>query len=287
MPGGPIPAGFHPAMRPRDHALCTRTAVRFNRPPALTAGHSPINLLFVKKHTILIALSLFGVVSAYASDLTVFNTGVDNTGALLAGGTQDPNFLLFPSTCCGNGLNINVFNSTFLSDGAYSGAAALANTTTAQWIGYTGFGPYWANGSNATAAFTESFTLTAAEAASPQLTLSGKLGFTGDFVNINVNGVTDTADSFATDFGAALHSFTLTSGFQAGTNTVSFVQAWSQADGTAHGNASTGVIVDQLRFSGVTPEPGSFTLVGLAAAIGLLGRRKLSAAGLLRGVRGR
>jgi hypothetical protein len=212
---------------------------------------------------------------ASASAATVFNTGVDSSGNLLALGDVDSNFLLFPSTCCGSGLTVNAFSSTFLSDGAYPGASPLENTATAQWIGYTGFGPYWATGSNATAAFSETFTLTDADIAAGNLDISGMLGLTGTFDEILLNSTVDTADGFAPDYGQSLHSFNLSTGFVAGTNTISFVESWTDAEASEFGKSSEGVIVDDLSLSGgAAPEPGTFVLLGASlVAIRLIRRR--------------
>jgi len=211
--------------------------------------------------------------SAFAGPV---NTGSDGMGGLISLGAVDSNFLLFPSTCCGSGLNVNAFPSSFLTGGAYPGASALSNTATAEWIGYTGFGPHWAGGSNATAAFSETFTLSSGDIAAGNLDLSGLVGMTGTYDEIVFNGHVDTADSFAEDFGASLHSFDISSGFQAGTNTLSFVETWPTALGTTYGSLSTGVIVDDLELSGGSaPEPATFALLGGSAVIlGLIRRRK-------------
>ncbi len=204
------------------------------------------------------------VLSANAMAATVFNTGVDDTGALLAAGTQDDNFpLMSISSCCGAGVNTYVESAAQIAAGAYSGASALvADTPTAQWIG-------GGLHSGAIFGFAETFTLTEADIDAGGLEITGEVGLTDLYNNISLNGHSDLSDAFSEDYGAALHNFTIDSGFQVGTNTLVFSEVWTDTDQTTHGNNTPGLIVDDLVLSGgAAPEPGTFALLGgcLAAA---------------------
>jgi hypothetical protein len=210
---------------------------------------------------------------------TNFNTGADDSGTLLAAGASEQHFsLVFPTLCCYSGLSTNVFGTNFLTAGDYAGGPALHNTATAEWIGYNGFGPLWANGTDGNEfAFVYQFSLTQADIDAGGLNLTGSLGLTGDLTSLSLNGVTNSLASFF-DAGQNLHPFSVTNGFQVGTNSLRIGEEWTYAQGNTYGNNSLGIIVDNASFSSnATPEPATLGIAGLGGLLVLLRVRRRSA----------
>ena len=199
-----------------------------------------------------------GALSA-STAFTVYGTGYDNIGNLLTtAGSVDGNYTLPVNPDSGD-TNAYLVDSTVSPLGA--GGPWVADDSFSAWIGLASTSSVGAVG---TYTYQESFDLTAYDPSTAQVT--GQLA--GDnTVEVFLNSVDTGLGS--TTF-ASFTPFTISSGFQAGINTLSFVVV---NQGTDPNPTGLRVEIDSAT-ADVAPEPASIGFMGLGlAALGILGRR--------------
>jgi hypothetical protein len=215
------------------------------------AGHSQGSLQMKNPLVALALLALAGAASAAPVPITgLYNTGVNNASALLSLGTVDPHYILT--------VNPNASTpSPYVSSNAVVITPAsgwVANDSTSQWIGpannLTGCGDCNYG------LFTYSLTFSLAGLNPATAQISGLWSADDIGSKIVLNGI-DAVTSPVPVYGA-LAAFSITSGFTAGLNTLSFIV--SNRD-----EGPTGLLVRNLLG---TAEP---TPVPIPAAVWLLG----------------
>jgi hypothetical protein len=209
-------------------------------------------------------LSVGGMLSA-GTITGVCGTGYSSTACATLGssGSVDPNWALTsaPETTQTTG-------DAYITDtGAFPFPPWLANTSSAQWIS-----PYADEGGGradavGTYVYTEVFSLAGYNLATVDLT---GMFAADNSAEIFLNGV-DTGIGH-TGLGSFSSTFNITSGFNAGSNTIQFDVSNTSVSGD--GPNPTGLIVELTGTGSNVPEPASFAFIGLGlGALGLLGRR--------------
>ena len=203
----------------------------------------------------ILACGLVPVSSAFGSTIGISNTGESSGGTALPVGTLDPHYTLISAP---SGVPLTATAET--PNGAYT-----ANTATADWIGPS------SNGNDSFAVgnydYRTTFSLTGDNPATAQL--SGSWASDNNAC-IYLNGV-NTGDCTPFAGFSSLTSFSITSGFVAGTNTLDFV--------VTNGGGPTGVFAEvsgtASPVSATTPEPASWMLAasGVLALGGFVRRR--------------
>ena len=198
----------------------------------------------------LIAALVFAFSSSInAAPIKLFNTGVDDAGALLSAGSADPHYTVFES-----GAPAQVI------DGIPSSYAP--NGPDSQWI--------WQFASGAptfvTRTFRTTFDLTGFDHTTAMI--NGLWGTDNEGLDILINGISTgnsllgiTVDNFS-----SLHAFDITSGFQAGLNTIDFVISDS--------GVVSGFRAELSGTAEVVPEPSIIALMAAGlAGLGFARRR--------------
>jgi hypothetical protein len=140
----------------------------------------------------------------------LFNTGVDGTGKLLPTPTTDPHYSL------SGGTAFVVQNGVFPLDGNWMVEDASSQS---QWIGPSAVGGFGAT--FAQFVYHTTFNLTNSSTS----TLTGQWATNNEGVDILINGMS-TANTIPAPAGVGYKTFTpfsISSGFQDGTNTLDFV----------------------------------------------------------------
>ena len=202
--------------------------------------------------------------SAFGDPIVIFSSGVDSSGSPLTPGTADSHYTLVSAP---SGVVLTAIATS--PNGAWA-----PNTPTADWIspgssGGTSFPP-------GTYDYQTTFDLSGLDPSTAQL--SGK--WTSDNNGcIELNGVSTGICSAFAGF-ASLSSFSLTSGFQTGLNTLDFVivngtDSFSPTGVIAEVSGTATTISDVSGPSAV-PEPSSLSMFALGASLfglGGLGRK--------------
>jgi hypothetical protein len=199
-----------------------------------------------------------GTLSA-STAFTLYGTGFDNVGNLLTtAGSVDGNYTLTVNPDNGD-PNAYLVDSTAYPLGP--GGPWVADDSLSAWIGLVSGASVGVPG---VYTYQESFDLTAYDPSTAQIT--GQLA-ADDSVEVFLNGV-DTGSG--TSAFNPLTPFTINSGFQSGSNTLTFVLV---NQGTDPNPTGLRVEIDSAT-ADLVPEPASFGFMGLGlAALGILGRR--------------
>lgn len=200
--------------------------------------------------TILFSCLLLLPASLSANSITVFNTGVNGSGALLAVGATDGHYAITSSPCGATGAITEVPNGLY-----------VGNTAVSQWITSS------CQGSVGDFLYQTTFSLAGLDASTAKLTGSWATDNEG---TIMLNGSSTGITLGCCSFGS-LTPFTISSGFVSGLNTLVF---------DVHNDGGpSGLQVDisgtASLSSSAVPEPSTLLLFGAGiAAIGLLLRRQ-------------
>jgi PEP-CTERM motif len=206
-------------------------------------------------------LGAFGATSVlHANPINLYNTGVDASHVDLVGaGTTDPHYTIIS----GPGLSSPQSAVTFFN-GAY-----LADGPTSRWISVNANG---SSGGSGTYDFQLIFSLTGLNAATAQIT--GQFAADNHVSATKINGT--TVGGATNDSYSAYSSFSITSGFVAGTNTLDFLVLDDSAPMAFRVNnlAGTANPID-----GSVPEPSTWLTMGagLLAVMGMVCARRRAA----------
>ena len=218
-------------------------------------------------------LLLAGLPAIADTQFQIFNTGVDNAGVLLPGGTPDPHYSLVSPAG----------TAWVITAGWPIGSPWASNTGVSQWIGPSAdTGAALPVDGNQNCAilnttyqgcdyvYQTTFDLTGFYFNTAILV--GKWSTDNAGVSILLNG-NPTGNSIPNPASFQLTPFTITSGFQAGINTLQFVVD-NAFDGEGSKNPS-GLQVEFTQSTAATPEPASILLLGtmLVGAASLLRKR--------------
>jgi hypothetical protein len=179
---------------------------------------------------------------------TLYSTGVDNAHALLPASATDPHYTLITSA---DGTISPLPAPTFVSAPGAPGSPPWApNTSTAQFI--TPKSPEPINGAYN---FSTSFDLTGFLPGTASIT--GKVGADDELVGVLLNGVLVSPAITTPDegYGSTL-SFSITSGFKSGLNTLEF-ETMNTHEGFV------GLFVDMAGTAAAVPEPASLAMLGI------------------------
>jgi hypothetical protein len=195
----------------------------------------------------------------------VFNTGVDNSGALLSGGSLDPHYSLVVNAQ-GSGSNAYVVPGNAFPIAPFG--PWIANGPNSNWLAPP-FIPSTDN-SNAVGAYTYQITFNLSGLNPSSATITGNWSTDDLGINILLNGVgTGITDTGVANCGY-FSSFTISTGFVSGLNTLDFqVYNLPLASGIQWGNP-TGLRVELSGTAAPIPLPSAIALLapglaGLAA----------------------
>lgn len=184
------------------------------------------------------ALCVLGLATGARAQTTVplFSSGVDSGGSVLSGGAHDPHF-----ERVGFGPAVVIHSASLPS-------SWLPNSSTSKWIWADAFGE-----TAGTLTFRTTFDLSGFDPSSASLV--GKWSSDNESF-ITLNGAPTGNSLGSTGFGS-LHSFSVSSGFVSGVNTLDFVVSNTGGPG--------GLRVDNLSFTAnetsAVPEPASLPML--------------------------
>jgi len=216
-----------------------------------TTGASENSLKFTfKPQSATDTFHFYGFSNEVITETGLYNTGANSIGKTLASGTVDSHWTVSKD----GGAATAAYAVTSATTGFPTGAW-MGDDTASTWINSSGTSVS-ADPGNYT--YTTTFDLTGVDSSSWKL--AGKFLTDDSFNGLYLNGV--KIDSVTGGGFASWASFSLTSGFQAGTNTLSFV--------INNGGVAANPTGLRVEFDGATlrvPEPGTVALLTL----GLLG----------------
>jgi len=199
---------------------------------------------------LIFAAALLAAQGARANTLTIYNTGVDNSGTPLSGGSADPHYTdtyLGPPSGSTNPAVVMTNENNFVGGWAQASDAKWINCIDS-FYGYS-YGSY---------DYRITFDLTGYDPSTA--TLSGKWTCDDDG-SINLNGVA-TGISLGYGSWGSLYNFTINSGFVAGTNTLDFL--------IVEGTGIDGLLVSDSSLMATTvPIPAALPIFG-SGLVGLL-----------------
>jgi hypothetical protein len=183
-----------------------------------------------------VSLIAFTSVLVSATPITIFNTGVDNSGNALPAGSIDSHYAgISPASTA------FVLGATTALPGTW-----LANSAASQWIGPDDGNGGSVNGGLYSRTYRTTFDLTGLIVATAQLTGRWAVDNSGTLL---LNGI---PISTATGF-SSFTPFSASSGFVAGVNTLDAV--WTNAGGPG------GVLIEVSGTADQVPEPGTALLM--------------------------
>jgi hypothetical protein len=221
-----------------------------------------------RKHKDMIKQLFVGILSASClfqvqaiSISTLFNTGVDSAGTVLADGTiGDPHYNLI--SVPGGTTDIRARRAV----GGFPIPPYIGDNTTSDWIGPNNTASV--DGPTGTYVYRTTFDLTGLNALTASIT--GRWSTDNDGIQILLNGVdTGIPPTSFTQFSSGFVSFTILSGFLPGLNTLDFY--------INNGGGPTALRVEMSGTASAVPDSGS-TILLLGGALSVFGvlRRKLS-----------
>ncbi len=202
---------------------------------------------------------------------TLFNTGVDASGAVLPDGTiGDPHYTL--TSVPSGSTDIRVITSA----SNFPIPPYLGDNSLSRWIGPNNDPDL--NSPPGNYVYETTFDLTGLNPSTASI--SGAWSSDNDGVDIKINGVSigTVATSF-TQFSSGFAPFTITSGFVSGLNTLEFViHNGGSAPGDNSGNANPSALRVEMSGTAAVPEPTSLIVWTLLSslAMGIGWRRKKS-----------
>ena len=200
--------------------------------------------------------------SAFADNITLYNTGVDGAGVVLITGAVDPHYTLLS-------VPDDIGNHTARVEPNIP-ATWIPNSSTSQWIGATlGNGIYQESGFYY---YQTTFDLTGLDPATVLIT--GRLAGASSGGAVSLNNPTPLFPTNYSQGGnspSAFTSFTFNSGFVSGLNTLNFV-AFNNVSTSLPGPNGLRVEVSGTarRLAPAVPEPSAVASMGLGS-VGLLG----------------
>lgn len=217
-----------------------------------------------------VMLSLCGlwVVQAEAAPIPgLFDTGVDNSNALLPYGSLDPHYTLTAAPGFTVPRGTVVYNPS-----SYTFYNWVANTANSQWIGLQSTANYYSAGLYK---YDITFDLTGLNP--PTAVITGQWAADNNGV-IFLNGTSTGATTPTLGF-SSFTPFTISSGFVSGVNTLEF-QVTNLADVAPFGGP-TGLQVQLSGTANPVPEPMSLFLLGTGLmGMAVIGRKKSKRGGI-------
>jgi hypothetical protein len=207
-----------------------------------------------------IALAAITATSAHADAITLFNTGVDSQGQLLADSTLgDPHYSL--ADLPGGSSTLRVITSAT----GFPVGPWIGDNTSSRWIGPNN--DTMLDGPAGAYTYRTTFDLTGFDATSAMI--EGGWATDNSGLDIRINGNSLGYTTASNQFQLGLAAFSINSGFVAGINTLDFIVYNSEGP--------TGLRVEMAGtadLSQAVPEPSALALVGLALTGLALSRRR-------------
>jgi hypothetical protein len=207
-----------------------------------------------------IALAAITATNAHADAITLFNTGVDDQGQVLANSTVgDPHYSL--ADVPGGSSTLRVITSA----NGYPVGAWFGDNTSSRWIGPNN--DQALKGPQGAYVYRTTFDLTGFNATTALI--EGGWSTDDNGLDIVINGQSLGYTTPGGQFSAGFAAFEITSGFVAGVNTLDFI--------INNSGGPTGLRVEMTGtadLSQAVPEPSALALVGLALTGLALSRRR-------------